>query len=129
MTNHPNRAPQHDETFAELIARRPERLNILVTARQSAPGCDSANVVHLRYGYTPLREPIDHRAVRFGVTMPERWDDTAPDQLGRPGAYVSVPDAASIRAAIAALRAAWGPLHVQDNSGAVPDLDQGKWRG
>lgn len=35
----------------------------------------------------------------------------------------------AMRAYVAELRAAWGPLHVQDNSGLVPDLDQGPWAG
>jgi hypothetical protein len=124
MANHPNRAPQHAETFADLIARRPERLNILVAATETAPGLinatgrivsdpRSANAVRVRYGWSPVEIDDDPRMT--GVRVPALSS--------------GAPDAAGIRAAVARLRAAWGPLHVQDNSRAVPDLDQGKWRG
>ena len=126
MANHPTRAPAHDETLAELIARRPERLNILVTGFQAGTPAGGW-VVHLRYGYSPLGEPIDQRPVRAAVVARERWDNAALNQLGQPGAFVSAPDPQEVRAAIAAIRAAWGNLHVQDNSGLVPDLDQGKF--
>lgn len=108
----------------DLIARRPERLNILVTAINHRPGLigprgniatDPAtwNAVVLRYSYTAVDLPEgDARPTGRGVpTLTDRttWRD--------------VPDVDGIRAAVAELQAVWGPIPVQDNSGAVPELD------
>lgn len=121
MANHPNRAPQHDETVADLVARHPERLNILVGGHTLTGPMSlaltrpaGAVAVRLRYGYTPvILGDDDNRPVGCGV-------DGLPD---------GSPDLPGIRRAVMVLRAAWGMLHVQDNSGTVPDLDQGKWAG
>jgi len=61
--------------------------------------------------------------------LADRWDPSELNRIGQPGAFVEAPNPDGIRAAVAKLREAWGPLHVQDNSGLVPDLHQGMWRG
>jgi hypothetical protein len=111
------------------------RLNILVTARMGRVGQHPAvHGVLVREGYTPISAdggPVMGR--RTALTVPmlgERYDPDAVNALGQRGAFRDVPDVDGIRAAVAALRADWGPaLHVQDNSGLVPELDDGPWRG
>jgi hypothetical protein len=112
----------------------PNRLNILVTARMGSVGQNPAvHGVLVRYGYTPVSDdggPVAGR--RAAITVPvlgECYDPDAVNALGQPGAFRDVPDVYGIRAAVAALRAEWGALPVQDNSGLVPELDDGPWRG
>ena len=133
--------PNRNETTAHLIARHPERLNILVTDIVSgATGWrrddrEARNIVVLRYGWTALNAADEslreiNRPIAIGVPiLRERFDAEALNRLGQPGAFVNVPDVLGIRKAVGDMRAAWGPLHVQDNSGLVADLHQGMWMG
>lgn len=131
--------PTQCETTAQLIARRPERLNILVLAMVSGSrgwrrgrGQDG-NPVLIRYGWSPLsRDELAGIDRPVGILVPilgTRFDHSELNMIGQPGAFVSMPDIPGIRRAVAELRAAWGDLHVQDNSGLVPDLHQGMWQG
>lgn len=133
--------PNRNETTAHLIARRPERLNILVTGFISGTtgwrrgDRRTSNAVVLRYGWTALdAEDESLRATNrpIAIDVPilrERFEDEALNRLGQPGAFVNVPDVDGIRRAIWVLQSFWGLLHVQDNSGLVPDLHQGMWVG
>jgi hypothetical protein len=112
----------------------PNRLNILVTARMGSAGQHpAAHRVLVRDGYTPVSAdggPVMGRCAVIVVPMlGERYDPNAINALGQRGAFRDQPDVNGIRAAVAALREDWGPLHVQDNSGLVPELDNGLWRG
>jgi hypothetical protein len=124
--------PNCREPIASRIARRPERLNILITGATGHIREPRAHhAVCVRYGWSPL--PADaglDRPVAIGVPLlADRWDPSVLNRIGQPGAFVETPNPDGIRAAVAKLRAVWGALHVQDNSGLVPDLHQGMWRG
>lgn len=127
--------PNSSEPIEALIARRPHRLNILITARAGETGSrPAAHGVILRYGHTPVSDTggrVGGRRTKFAVRMLPRedYDAEAINAGGTQGAWRDVPDAQGIRAAVLALRQAWGHLHVQDNSGLVPDLHDGMWRG
>lgn len=111
--------PNTNETWAELIARRPERLNILIAARDHTLTSDPHyfHRINLRYGYTELVDeglPGETRCIGGSAVYSPSM------QL----------DADQIRAVVAEIRHDWGQdLHVQDNSGLVPDLHQGLFRG
>jgi hypothetical protein len=92
------------------------RLNILVTCRFHVldnSGGATFHAVRIRNGWADVPERDDRptgMAIEVGTQTPEDLSE-------------------EIRQAVAGLRDAWGNLHVQDNSGLVPDLHQGKWNG
>ena len=125
--------PYRHETMAELIVRKPGRLNIFVSRVECAPSDDSIpskwHSVFVRYSYSELYLPGDERPTRYVIpTLGDWFDPQAINNAGNKGGFRAVPDVAEIEAAIARLRDVWGPLHVQDHSGVVPHLDQGAWQ-
>ncbi len=100
--------PYKNETWLELIARKPGNLNILVTARQFEHGTIHEgvigmqprywNTVSVRYKYSTI--DVANRTTSIGVDAPD-----------------GVPDGTAIAQAIADLQAEWGELPVFDNSG------------
>jgi hypothetical protein len=122
------------ESAAELIARKPGRLNILVSSLTSAPGVMGAvrtisdpqhwHNVYVRYGYTALGlGDDDNRTTSIRVpVMRDRFDETAINSIGQPGAFVVVPDVRGLEGAVAQLKSVWGDIPVQDNSGLVPHI-------
>jgi hypothetical protein len=128
--------PYKHETFDQLNARKPGRLNILVRRLDSQPGtisddgrvCSQPEVWHavvVRYSYSQIMlPPNDPRPTGFRVpVLGERFDPTRLNAMKQLGACVSVPDIAGIERAVARLRTVWGAdIPVQDNSGHVPHL-------
>lgn len=103
--------PNRNETFAALIVRKPGNLNILVRRQMIGHVMGQPHewhVVEVRYSYTPLLLEDDDLRLTW-VTV-------------RSG------DVSAVEDAISRLRETWGPLHVQDNVGVVPHLDQGRWQ-
>ena len=93
--------PFSNETTAQLIARKPGNLNILVAQREYFGPYDDdlsghINRVVVRYNYQDLR--IDGAVCGYGVPAP-----------------FGVPDLDGIEHAILALREVWGELPVQNN--------------
>lgn len=88
-----------------------EHLNILIYQRPS-------NVTHVavRNHYSIIETETDEGPARRHFMADERFDFTAINRLGMPGAVVSCHNAARIEAAVASLRAAFGEdLLVQCN--------------
>lgn len=97
------------------------RTNILIC--RSIDGVDHegkslvGNCVQLRDGYRAYDPPtalfVDGQSV---------YDEAATNNLGTKGAFVVRSDIAGIEAAVATLRAQFGPVPVQDNSGKCGHL-------
>ena len=126
MVNHPNRSR---------VLRN--RLNILISrimdSARTPYGQFSGVSVAVRHGYTVLseraldcapkadRDPAG-RPYFVSLRMPTIWDPAAISNLGRPGAFRVDVDVPAIQAAVDTLRAAWGDIPVQDNSGRCSHL-------
>ena len=129
--------PNRDETTADLIARKPYRLNILIgrcidwngSRYDSERPAFAGNVVNLRYGWTALDMPDEARPVSISVPGSSKMDRDAINNANQPGAFVVVPDIAGIEQAVKRLQAMWGTMHVQDNSGHCSHLHQGMFQG
>lgn len=92
------------------------RLNILVTARFGYPGPSggwSGYAVRVRQGWIDA-----HDTERSHSALAVPADGKSESEI-----------ADDLRRAVSCLRREWGNLHVQDNSGLIPDIDQGIWNG
>ncbi len=108
-----------------------DKLNILISQPQWFLDTDGTRkfgpVICVRHSYCReirdelLPDPETPSGQYFAATR-ETFD---PEK----GVYRNVYPTDKMRQFINDLRAAWGPLHVQDNSGLLPDLDQGYWPG
>lgn len=65
--------PNKHETMAQLMARRPERINILIQTRRAERGnwYRTVYAAFVRYGSTPLIDAIDERDVSCGAETDE----------------------------------------------------------
>ena len=121
------------ETSAQLVARRPQRLNILISKTFDGVNCDgkavAGNAVSVRYGWSILDQEQHDRPVCVHVPGSTTFDPEAINNIGQLGACVVRSDIAGIERVVAALREAWGNLHVQDNSGRCGHLHQGMFQG
>jgi hypothetical protein len=117
---------------------KPTRLNILISRPAEFMNSDCTKAlfgpsIYVRYGYQAADENDAPTGVSvFGrafASFGEVWSPDAINSLGNEGAYVNVYPVTEMRAFVAELRAAWGELHVQDNSGLLRDLHQGVWVG
>jgi hypothetical protein len=97
------------------------RLNILIG--KSFDGTDHTgasivgNTVTLRDGYT--EHPSDTRILVAGKSV---WQPDARNNAGNLGGFGVRSDIPGIERAVATIRAQWGDLPVQDNSGKCPHL-------
>lgn len=112
------------------------KLNILIGRPTQFLGedgrLDFGPVVRVRYSFSAVTDsdlPTPDAPIgrQFGKTS-ERWDPTMINSANNLGAFVNVYPIEEMRAYVAELRSVWGPLHVQDNTGLLPDCDQGPWK-
>ena len=117
---------------------KPIRLNILISRPAEFMNADCTKTlfgpsIYVRYGWTDADERHAPDGVSvFGrafASFGEVWSPDAINSIGDKGAFVNVFPVTEMRAFVAELRASWGELHVQDNSGLLRDLDQGLWAG
>ena len=111
---------------------RTGKFNILISRPEWFLSADGSKrlfgpAVVVRYSYS---DPTDEEAAgretgRRFAAIEEVFDREVINSSGRPGAFKNVYPINDMRAYVAQLRAAWGDLHVQDNTGLLPDLDQG----
>lgn len=116
---------------------KPNRLNILIGCplddMRTPYGRFTGLSVIVREGYSPLSEQAqahapaaDHdpegRPYYVPIPMKTVWDATAINNAGRPGGFRADVDVPAIERAVATLRAAWGDIPVQDNSGRCAHL-------
>jgi hypothetical protein len=103
------------------------RFNILISRimmdAQTPDGPFTGVVVVVRYGYVPADDrDANGRSLYVTLPMGEMWDPDAINNLHQPGAFRVDVDVPAIDAAVASLRAAWGDIPVQDNSGRCAHL-------
>jgi hypothetical protein len=105
------------------------RINLLISRvmddLHTANGRFTGVVISARDGYTPLALDDARRGGRplsVSVRMSTRWDNDAINNVGRRGASVVDLDVSAVETAVAQMRAAWGDVPVQDNSGRFPHL-------
>lgn len=112
------------------------RLNILIArpseflTEQGRRAYGPCIVVRYSYSEVPLDlwpTPDAPLGRGFAATS-EVFDPNERNAAGSLGAYCNVYPLDDMRAFVAELRAVWGSLHVQDNTGLLPDLDQGLFR-
>ena len=103
---------------------RSNRFNILIRrpCQDDRSGFNGV-VVSVRYGYVEADEnDADGRPLFVSLVMPTIYDPQSLNNLGQRGAVRVDVDIPAIARAVGHLRAAWGPLPVQDNSGFCPHL-------
>ena len=116
MANHPSRSRPHRNRFNVLIGKP-----YLGVPTPDGPFTGVAVIV--RYGYVPADEQdANGRPLFVSLPMREMWDPNAINNLRQRGAFRVDMDVAAIEKAVATLRAAWGDIPVQDNSGRCAHL-------
>jgi|SRR5579864_635985 len=103
------------------------RFNILigkpVIDAQTPDGLFTGMGVTVRYGYvSPSDSDAAGRRCGIGLPMGTVWDANAISNGRQRGAYRVDVDIPAIEAAVASLRAEWGDIPVQDNSGRCAHL-------
>lgn len=111
-----------------------DRINVFIDrvvldAHQPEPPYTFTGTVALvRDRYRPLEDGEGSGApVRVVIRCGERWDESAINNLGQPGAFVADLDPERVEAAVAELRAAWPAALVQDGSGRFEHLATVPW--
>ena len=115
----------------DLIDRHPEHFNILVSRYAGSNRAGEIQVA-VRYKSSPLDPFNDIDVDRpLAILVPptgKKWDPEAINTANQKGAFCNVHDLDGIRKAVADLKAVWGDIHVQDNTGLVADINNGFWR-
>jgi hypothetical protein len=110
-----------------------DRYNILISKvmddLRTADGTFTGLYLTVRWGYVPVADCPDRmiagRPRGYPVPCTTGYDFTAINNVGRPGASVVQVDRPAVERGLADLRAAWGDIPVQDNSGRFADLATG----
>ncbi len=118
MTNHPNRSRQARSRINLLICK-------VVDGRRDITRTFTGISVIVRYGYSPMEHSFPEVAgkrIAIHLAFPTKFDRSVVNNSGQLGASVVEVDVERIADAVARLRAEWGDVPVQDNSGRCAHL-------